>query len=175
MLSFTCLHWLADHYSFLREVATVLRSGGELHFTMPVQASPLFLDAFIQIQCSAKWSHLFRDFVPPLTWWSNKTFRTSLVGDQLESGYKTLLESANLEPLSVKVVYVQDVFTSVEELKQYMIPWCPLRQAVPQSELSQFLDDLIQLAGGLRICKDQSEQSYELSFYHLHVHAVKKG
>lgn len=130
VVSFHCLHWVAEQQAALNGIKIALKSGGKAFLRLtskgwdPVQE---VADSLIQ---SEKWSPHFISFQDPIHRYSKEE-------------YIALVEQAGLQIVRIEEVFEDDFLASAELLGKQIKSWLPHLKYLPTDLQNAFLDDVV--------------------------------
>ena len=165
ILSFNCLHWVADHHAVLTTAAQSLKPHGSILFTMMADDN-LIVDVLDNITQSKPWSSYF--IAPKKSWCFPQNVET----------YKTLLKKTGFIAKNIKSVRRSITFDNEKQLLGSMKAWIPHIKLLDPSLHDAFLHDILQYRLIHQNTKDGVRQnpdgSFDNIFHSLFVEAVKK-
>jgi SAM-dependent methyltransferase len=155
--SFNSLHWVKDQVSALRGIARAVIENGKIILLLSHKKSQYHhtLDTL----CSQeKWSHYFKDYLNPRSFFEVKE-------------YDTLLKEAGLDIASLNEREMTHHFDTVEKLKEFLGNSMANIKQIPQDKKNEFLDDFCKEFFDLLECKNST--NIAVSFWCLEVLASK--
>lgn len=129
-VSFTALHWVKNQTAVLKNVASVLKPGGQIFFRLcsdgedPIQ---IIADNLIK---QDKWKRYFTDFTDPMT-------RFSVLD------YKQLLQESGFINTSVHEISEDDILDSYQDLFKMTKSWLPHAKHLPKEKQEAFLNEIV--------------------------------
>lgn len=130
VVSFHCLHWVADQQAALNGISVTLKPGGKAFLRLtskgwdPVQE---IADSLIQ---SSKWGFYFAGFRDPVHRYNIEE-------------YTALVEQAGLQIVRIEEVFEDDFLASEELLGKQIKSWLPHLKYLPAHLQNAFLEDIV--------------------------------
>ena len=134
VFSNAALHWVMDHPGVLEGVSLALKPGGRLLFQMGGEGNAADIIAAIDaVRARPQWKEYFQGFPFPYAFYSPRS-------------YYTWLPKAWLEPIRAELIEKDMVHDGAEGLAGWgRTTWLPYLQQVPESQRSDFLQQIIDL------------------------------
>lgn len=130
----TCLsakQFIFDQSELLKQIYPLLKSKGHLLVKIPSKR-PVALDSAIKaLITSEKWEDYFITFYPKSNLYKKED-------------YKHLLEKMHFETLELKTTPVDEIFASVDQFKDYILPWLPYVNVVPVELREEFMKEFME-------------------------------
>jgi len=131
IVSFSCFHWIADHFRALQELEKALKPGGKVFlYFAPDHGRDRFDHAIKKVVRSTKWAPYFSDFSNPFT----------LVSP---SQFATYAEEANLLIKRIEIITVDEIFPSKDAFAAWMTGWMSYLKQLPKELHKEFLEEII--------------------------------
>lgn len=131
IVSFSCFHWIADHFRALQELEKALKPGGKVFlYFAPDHGRDRFDHAIKKVVESTKWAPYFSDFSNPFT----------LVSP---SQFATYAEEANLLIKRIEIITVDEIFSSKDAFAAWMTGWMSYLKQLPKKLHKEFLEEII--------------------------------
>lgn len=131
IVSFSCFHWISDHFAALQEIEKALKPGGKVFlYFAPDHGRDRFDHAINTVVNSQKWTHYFSDFSNPF----------SLV---TPSKFVSYAEEAGLLLKRIEVVTVDEIFEDKAAFTAWMTGWMSHLKQLPKELHQEFLEEII--------------------------------
>jgi len=131
VVSFSCLHWIFDHFAVLQGIERALRPGGKvfLYFAADYECNRLdhAIDAIV---ASPKWTCYFTDFVSPC-------FLIT------PSQFAHYAKEAGLTLKRMDQITVDETFPDKSAFVAWMAAWMPQLKRLPQELHQVFIEEVI--------------------------------
>lgn len=131
IVSFSCFHWIPDHFTALQEIKKALKPGGKVFlYFAPDHGRDRFDHAINTVVNSPKWADYFSGFVNPF----------SLI---TPSKFATYAEEAGLLIKRIEIITVDEVFPSKTAFSAWMRGWMSRLKQLPKELHQEFLEEII--------------------------------
>jgi trans-aconitate methyltransferase len=131
IVSFSCFHWIPDHFAALQAVEKALKPNGKVFlYFAPDHGRDRFDHAIHTVVNSPKWAHYFSDFSNPF----------SLV---TPSKFAAYAEEAGLLLKCIEIITVDEVFPNKTAFTAWMTGWMSHLKELPKELHQEFLDEII--------------------------------
>ena len=131
VVSFACLHWVADHLKVLEGIKNSLKTGGRTYLQIGGRgnAAPIFEIADKMIE-SKRWGVFFQRFIFPYSFYHPEE-------------YIPWIEKTGLRAERVELIPKNAKHNSQENLKGWIrTTWIPYLQRIPEALQDEFLNEL---------------------------------
>jgi len=131
VISFSCLHWVKDHLTVLKDVKRSLKPGGRLLFLCGGKGTVDDLaDSAREVITGDKWRRYFRDFSNPYGIYSPEE-------------YHAWLEQTGLEELRAELTIDDIVLPGREGVEGFLrTTWLPITERIPEDLRTQFVGEI---------------------------------
>lgn len=132
IVSFSCLHWVPDHFAALQGIERSLKPGGKsfLYFA-PDHGRDRFDHAIHTVVDSPKWAPFFTNFSDPF----------SLV---TPSKFATYAEEVHLLLKRMEIITVDEEFQNKAAFIAWMSAWMPHLKLLPKELHEEFSEEIIE-------------------------------
>ncbi|ANH78853.1 Methyltransferase type 11 [Candidatus Chlamydia sanziniae] len=131
IVSFSCFHWVCDHFVALQEIEKALKPGGKVFlYFAPDYGYDRFDFAINTVVASSKWANYFVNFSNPL----------SLV---TPAKFATYVEETGLLLQRLEIITVDETFPTQVAFATWITGWLWYLQQLPKELHQEFLDDII--------------------------------
>jgi trans-aconitate methyltransferase len=163
IVSFNCLHWIADQKSILQKIRKALKPGGNIICNVLNSGNNIIGEAIDHVKQTDKWKSYF-----------TKDFKEAIY-PQNAVHYKKLLIESDFIPLSVKKMPYHYSHASKNDFSQALTACTPyVRQTLPQNLHLDFAQDLVAyICSHNKNFKIQEDGSITGVINFLFVHAKK--
>uniref|UniRef100_V5HVI5 Putative juvenile hormone acid methyltransferase n=1 Tax=Ixodes ricinus TaxID=34613 RepID=V5HVI5_IXORI len=133
--SFFCLHWIRDQVTVLKNVARLMKPGGECFLIFNAYSPPMrFHKKLATMHRWEKYREILEGPIPPSVDLETK--------EDLISYVKGLLETAELTPTTCDVMKMEHKFASLEHLIDFQMAFNRLGRSIMEEERPLLLKDV---------------------------------
>jgi len=133
IVSFSCFHWISDHFTALQEIEKALTPGGKVFLYFALDQGHDRIDHAIDaVVHSEKWVSYFSDFSTPYF----------LIRP---SKFISYAEKANLFLKRIESVIVDEVFPTKAAFATWMSGWMSHLKRLPKELHREFLEEIVDL------------------------------
>lgn len=131
IVSFSCFHWIPDHFAALQGIEKALKPGGKVFLYFAADYGTDRIDHAINaVVTSPKWAHYFTNFSNPCFLVTPEKF----VNDA---------EAAGLLLKRLENVIVDEIFPSKAAFAAWMKGWMLYLKLLPEELQQEFLDEIV--------------------------------
>lgn len=148
IVSFSCFHWVSDHFAALQGIEKALTRGGKtfLYFA-PDHGKDRIDHAINSIASSQKWAHYFTNFSNP----------HSLV---TPSKFISYAEEAGLFLKRIENIVVEEVFNDKKAFSAWMSGWLSHLKYLPKELHQEFLEEIVDCYVAKHPADDENKLHY---------------
>lgn len=131
IVSFSCFHWISDHFGALQSIEKALKPSGKAFLYFAADHGHDRIDHAINtVANSPKWAHYFTHFSNPCFLIKPLTFLT-------------YAEEVGLQFKRVENIIVDEVFTNKEAFAAWMAGWLAHLKYLPKEFHQEFLEEIV--------------------------------
>lgn len=131
IVSFSCFHWISDHFAVLQEVEKALKPGGKVFLYFALDHGRDRIDHAINtVVSSPKWANYFSDYSKPY-------FLVT------PSKFLTYAEEAGLLLKRMENIVVDETFPNKTAFAAWMTGWMSQLKQLPKELHEEFLEEII--------------------------------
>ncbi|HEY9808688.1 MAG TPA: methyltransferase domain-containing protein [Halomicronema sp.] len=161
VFSNAALHWVDNHFAFLRGANKALRKGGRLFTSCGGKGNIDYIQAVIfEVIKKERWQNYFKDFVEPWHFYGVEE-------------YKKWLEECGFEIVSLNLVPKNAIHSGAEGLAGWIrTTGMPYTQHLPQEKREEFINEIVNLY--LSYYPLDPEGNSSVKMVRLEIDALKK-
>lgn len=128
---FSAKQFIFDQPELLKQAYPLLKPKGHILVKIPTKVPVALESAIKALITSEKWEDYFITFYPKSNLYKKEE-------------YKNLLEKMHFQALEFKTIPVDETFASVDQFKEYILPWLPYVDVIPKELQEEFMKEFMQ-------------------------------